>query len=317
MVESEIGLGESDWPVPAEEVLGDRGGFGAWCEYAAARALTEGLGWLPIALQNAIAGGVARIANRIATKRRLAASEFVRQALGPEVDDARVRELVLGAWRHLFVLSVRNTGYTRRFGLASPLAAYRVSMPDEVRAVLDEQRGAILVTPHVGDWEAGGAAMPWVGFKPFYVVSRPPRNRPLSRHFQRMREQHHVRLIHRHGAAAAIPAILAGRGSVLMMLDQRTNKKPLVAPFFGREARCERGAAVMMRRLGVPVVFYACYLTDEPFRYDLCFSRVLRPEDFAGKDPIEIVSLINREMEALILAHPEQYFWLHDRYRKN
>ena len=45
-------------------------------------------------------------------------------------------------------------------------------------------------------------------------------------------------------------------------------------------------------------------------------DRVLWPEELSRLGPEAIASAINREMERQILVAPEQYFWLHDRYRK-
>jgi lauroyl/myristoyl acyltransferase len=44
-------------------------------------------------------------------------------------------------------------------------------------------------------------------------------------------------------------------------------------------------------------------------------SRVLWPADLAGLDPEAVAALLNVEFEKLIRRAPEQYFWLHDRYR--
>jgi KDO2-lipid IV(A) lauroyltransferase len=315
MVESELGLRETDWPLARQDVLGDRDGAGAWCQYLALRSLLAVVSRIPIRLRDALAASFARVAKAAFKKRSGVAREFVRQALGPGASDARVEELVLAGWRHLFTIVLRNSSYTRTVGTGSPASRISVTMPPEVERVIAERKGAILVSAHAGDWEAGGAALPWVGFKPLYVISRPPRNRPLSRHFQSAREAHHVRLVPRHGAAAAMPAILAAGANVLLFLDQRANKKFVMAPFFGRRAKCERTASVFLRRMHAPVVFYACYLTDRPFHYELCFTRVLRPDELEGKDPVEIMTIVNQELEKLILAHPEQYFWLHDRFR--
>jgi len=46
------------------------------------------------------------------------------------------------------------------------------------------------------------------------------------------------------------------------------------------------------------------------------FTRIFEPQDFARAAPEEISTALNREMEQMILSAPEQYFWLHDRYRK-
>ena len=70
-----------------------------------------------------------------------------------------------------------------------------------------------------------------------------------------------------------------------------------------------------MRRLGAPVVFFACYTSQERYRFDLVFSRILWPEEVSRLRPGDVLKLVNSEIERLILTRPEQYFWLHDRYR--
>ena len=70
-----------------------------------------------------------------------------------------------------------------------------------------------------------------------------------------------------------------------------------------------------MAVLRVPVIIGACYTTDVPYRYRMFFHTVLQPDDLKGASPEEIVTRVNAEMERLILRHPEQYFWLHDRFR--
>jgi lauroyl/myristoyl acyltransferase len=42
---------------------------------------------------------------------------------------------------------------------------------------------------------------------------------------------------------------------------------------------------------------------------------VIHPEELVGADPDAIVGRLNREFETRILEMPDQYFWLHDRYR--
>lgn len=42
---------------------------------------------------------------------------------------------------------------------------------------------------------------------------------------------------------------------------------------------------------------------------------MLQPEDFAKHSLAQIMTRINTELETLIMKHPDQYFWLHDRDR--
>ncbi len=111
------------------------------------------------------------------------------------------------------------------------------------------------------------------------------------------------------------PAVVRAGGTLGLILDQRARTRPILAPFFGRPARCDRSAAVLLKRLRAPIVFAACYKTGVPWRWRLVAPEVLWPEDLAGKSVEEITGAVNRGLEKLILAAPEQYFWLHDRYR--
>jgi KDO2-lipid IV(A) lauroyltransferase len=124
-----------------------------------------------------------------------------------------------------------------------------------------------------------------------------------------------MRLLPRRGAMEFAPAVVRGGGTLAMLLDQRARIKPVLAPFFGRESKCDRSASVLLRRLRAPLVFAACYRTSDPRRYRLVVPRVVQPEEVAGKSAEEVAALVNAELEKLILAAPEQYFWLHDRWR--
>ena len=70
-----------------------------------------------------------------------------------------------------------------------------------------------------------------------------------------------------------------------------------------------------MRRLRAPVVIGACYRDRAPYRWRMVLPRVFQPAELAGLDPIAVATLVNAELEKLIRAAPEQYFWLHDRWR--
>jgi len=223
--------------------------------------------------------------------------------------------MVLGAYRHLFTLAAREARFNRRVLPEALLSHFRIDMCTDVRRVLQNRTGALLVGGHVGDWEALLALLPRLGFDPFYAVARPLRNRPLSRMIQRARESRGIRLLHKRGAVRAMTRVVRAGGYVGMLIDQRAVKKTVLAPFFGRLVRCERTIPVLARRLGVPIVMGACYMTDRPYHYEACFPAVIWPEELEGKSHEAILTRLHRELEQMILAHPEQYLWLHDRYR--
>jgi KDO2-lipid IV(A) lauroyltransferase len=238
---------------------------------------------------------------------------FLRQALG-EIDERELDARVLQAWRHFLHVVIASEAYGRHVTTARILDHYRLDLSPEIDELLRSKQGRIVITGHIGDWEAGSAVLPWIGCDPCYVIAKPPRNKPLSAHMQRIREARGLRMLPRRGAMQHAPAIIKSGGTLAMLLDQRARTRPVFAPFFGRLARCDRSAGVLLRRLRAPAVIGACYM-EGPWRWRVHFRDVLYPKDLAGKSPEEISTTINQVLERLIRAAPEQYFWLHDRYR--
>jgi KDO2-lipid IV(A) lauroyltransferase len=297
-------------------VRGDRSGLRAWIEYLAYRGAAGLVGRLPDGARAAVAAGAGRLAHAIERRRSAVARSYLIQAFGAAMSESERERLILAAWRHLALVVMEGAAFNRRV-LGSSLADhFDVDLSTDAGRVLAAGTGGFFVTPHVGMWEALPVIGATLGFRPAYVVSRPPRNRPLSRHAQVEREARGYRLVPRRGAVDDIKTAVTAGAWVGLMLDQRPWYKTVVAPFFGRPAHCERVVPILARRLGRPIVFGACYRTDRPFHYLAVIDRVLRPEEVAGLEPGVIAALINREMERLILRAPEQYLWFHDRYRR-
>ena len=303
------------WPAPRRAVLGPDGGALAFVECAVARGFLGGLARIPRGFRDPLVAGLARLAKAADRRRSQAARVFLRQALGPELGGPDLERRVLQAWRHLFRVTLDAEILHRHVDFTRLRDHLEMDVCEDWQRVLDSDRGSILATPHVGDWETGSAVLPWIGFDPFYAVAKPPKNRWLSVHMHRVRERRGVRLLPRRGAMRDAPSIVRAGGMLGLMLDQRARKRPLLAPFFGRPARCDRTAAVLLKRLRVPVVVGACYLTAIPWRWRVRVPVVLWPADLEGKSVEEVTARINLEFEKLILEAPDQYFWLHDRYR--
>lgn len=111
------------------------------------------------------------------------------------------------------------------------------------------------------------------------------------------------------------PTILRAGGAIGLVLDQRARGRALLAPFLGRPARCDRSAGVLMKRFRVPAVICACTQAEQPLKYRIDFYDVVWPEEIQRADLVSITTRINRAFERMILDHPDQYLWLHDRYK--
>lgn len=301
-----------EWPVPWQPVWGEREGLGARLETALARGATGLLARCPEFLLAPLIGGLARFARRVDRRHAQAAREYIDTALGPLSSEETERR-VLQAYRHFLRMTVECAGLNR-LSVAEMRAHFELDIPARVRAHVEAGGGCVLASAHVGNWEAAVAAAPMSGFDPFYGVAKPAKNKPLSQAVQRDRERRGVRLLPRRGAMKSAPTILRAGGHLGLLLDQRARVKPALVPFFGRLARCDRSAAVLLRRLAAPVVFVRCLRIGRMrFRFDV--PEVFWPEDLAGVAPDAITTRVNEALERLILSAPDQYFWLHDRYK--
>lgn len=299
----------------APEVLGDRNGPIAWLEYLASRASIGLLTRSPEALQALVLAVLARAARALDRRRSDAARVFLRQALGCARTEGDLEQRVLAAWRHLFRVTLDTHAFARLVPPDQVRARFEVEECAGLREAIAAGRGGIVACPHLGNWEAGSALLPTLGMRPLYVVARPPKNQPLSAHLQRARVARGIGVLPRRGGMAEAARLLKQGAWIALLPDQRPRKRWVMAPFFGRPARCERGVTALARRLDVPLVVAGCVYTGEPLRFRAQFGRVLWPADLAGLSPEQSTALLNRELERLILTWPEQYFWLHDRYR--
>lgn len=305
----------ANWPSPWRPNPGTRAGLLAHVECAVVETALGAVGRLPDGVRAGLLDALARIAHAIDRRHRDAAREWITQAFGDALPPRELERRVRLAFRHLLRVTLETDRVGRVIDPTRLLEHVEVVRTPDVERVLAEKRGSLIASAHFGDWETMGAALPWLGFDPLYAVSRPLRNRYLSLHAQAARERRGVRILARTGAMQEIPRVLANRGHVLMLLDQRGRHRPVLAPFFGREAACERAPSVVARRSRCPIVFASAVYTERPLAWRLELGPVLWPDETRRMDAVELATRINAELERRIRAHPEQQLWVHDRYR--
>lgn len=287
--------------------------------YVSMRIAQRSVFLMPGFLQSAAINSIS-FAGRVFDKRHTEAARTYIQAALPDATPSEVTALIKKGWRHLLRMAVISEGVSKAMMGKRLGEHYDVYMTPEAEEVIAAKTPAIFVSAHAGYWEACTPGVIGLGIPAAYGIGKAPRNDFVAQHIQRMREGQGMRLIPRAGAMSAVPSALREGGIVGMLLDHRPRLKPVTAPFFGRPAACDRSAGVLIRRVKAPLVFYGCYSvpgTDplDNWRLELRISRVIYPEELSGLSPEEIATVINRELEGLILYRPDEVFWLHDRFK--
>jgi KDO2-lipid IV(A) lauroyltransferase len=183
---------------------------------------------------------------------------------------------------------------------------------EQIRA---EGTGAFILSAHIGFWEVGTFFMPMLGYEVDFVAKR-IRNKYVHDFFERQREAAGGRCIESKRGARKIMRSLMQKRMVCLLLDQHPAKKhALLADFFGRPAYTTPVIAQMALKAKVPVVPVFVFRKPD-YTYHVEIGTPLRWTE----DPTpENVAAFTREMaritEEAIRKQPDQWFWVHRRWR--
>ncbi|MBM4252980.1 MAG: hypothetical protein FJ146_13490 [Deltaproteobacteria bacterium] len=194
-----------------------------------------------------------------------------------------------------------------------------VTMHDDVhlRTALAEGKGAYILCMHLGNWEAMGAACSR-HFGPSHVLVKAVGTSGLNRFVSEYRERngfHWVKRQRKGDGLKAIANILARREVVGFVMDQARPGEPKL-PFFGHPAKTNTSFAAILRRYPAPVV--PSFVIREGFHrhteYFLPPVEVSFTDD-AQADVLRHSAQFNKIVEDCVRRCPEQYFWLHNRWK--
>jgi KDO2-lipid IV(A) lauroyltransferase len=112
-------------------------------------------------------------------------------------------------------------------------------------------------------------------------------------------------------------AILAGGGVIATLGDQDAGQRGLFVDFFGRPASTHKAVALLALEHHVPLAVVGVRKVGEPLRYQLLIEDIILPEEYESQ-PGAVPAITQRftsALERLVRQAPEQYFWLHRRWK--
>jgi Kdo2-lipid IVA lauroyltransferase/acyltransferase len=180
----------------------------------------------------------------------------------------------------------------------------------------DDGRPGVIFAAHLGNWELPALLTALYGFKGG-VVYRAPNNARLAAEVKRIREGLMGQLIPT-GIEGVVMArsILEDGGHVGMLVDQHFRKGTPVT-FFGRECLANPLLARLARLYDCPIVgVRVVRLPQHRFRIEAA-GPIDPPRDARGRiDEQGTMQVITSIIEGWVREHPEQWLWLHRRWRK-
>ncbi len=190
------------------------------------------------------------------------------------------------------------------------------NMGENLRLLLEHKTPLISLTGHFGNWEVVGYNMGALGF-PVYAVARSIDNPYINEYILGVRQKRGMTILDKRGATAMIPELLAKKASVCFIADQDAGRKGVFVDFFGRKASTYKSIALLAMQADAPVIIGYGKRLDEEYHFEIGIQRIIYPEEWADKeDPmLWITQEYTKALEDIIRTAPEQYLWVHRRWK--
>ncbi|HPW54937.1 MAG: lysophospholipid acyltransferase family protein [Thermoanaerobaculaceae bacterium] len=280
-------------------------------EYAGLMAVAATLRALPRPLALEVGAAIGALGWALRVRRRLVLSNLV-QALPALSHRERCRLAARAARNFGRVVAefVRFAGRDRT-RLRELVALHGT---DCLRAALERGQGAIVVTAHLGSWALYVTALAEAGIPSALLVGK-QHNRKVDDFILSIPGEA-VHFISKGRASPRdILRSLKDNRAVVMVADQHSGPRGEVAPFLGRPASTLPLPGALAARQGTPIFVLAGHrVTRGTHRVEI--TPLERPP--SGEEATlrhEITVRCNEALGAAILAHPDQYFWYHRRWR--
>jgi KDO2-lipid IV(A) lauroyltransferase len=271
---------------------------------------------LPAQAEAPLAG---RLLYRLLPLRRRVILENLRRVFGAGAPEAEIVRLAEAHYAHLWRLAGEFIRF-RWLSAQKKSALIRVDNVEALARALERGKGALILTGHFGNFEvatiAGLRHFPHMRGR-FHFVRRAIRPRWLDALVNRRFRQGGFGVLGKRGSLDAILERLEAGDVVVFPFDQHASPPDGIAvEFFGEPAGTFKSLAIMALATGAPVVPASSWREPDG-------SHVLRFEEALPLVECDKVSeeirrntrAYNAMLEILVLRHPEQWFWVHRRWK--
>jgi len=189
-------------------------------------------------------------------------------------------------------------------------------MEDVIAALIARDTPLVLVTGHLGNWELAGYFSAAIGL-PFSSIARRIENPYINDLIFGVRQRAGQRMIYKQGAAAEVTRALESNQAVSMVCDQDAGARAIFVDFFSRPASTFKSIGLMAMQFEAPIAVVCCRRLGRRFSFEIFTQRFIRPAEWADKDdPLRWISQeFTTALEAAVRAQPDQYFWVHRRWK--
>ena len=272
-------------------------------------------------IENLPVSWAGRFVYRVLPYRRNVILSNIKQVFGDSLTVSQQKHLARAFYSHLLT-SMKEMIFLRFMSEQQLCEKVDVKGHERLLDIAAQGKGVLVLTGHFGNWEFAplGGILNFKQFQgQFHFIRRLLGNKTIERILFRRYYRAGLNVIPKKNSLSQVCDVLDKNHAVVFVLDQHAslrNRDGVAAEFFGKKAGTYRSLASIARHTGIPVVPAAGYRLSDG-RHVLEFFEPITWQDFeTTQESIYRNTLAyNQALEHIILAHPEQWLWLHKRWK--
>jgi len=277
--------------------------------YLALRALCFLLIILPLGFSYTLARWLGTFTYRVLRYRSDVVMDNLRIAFGSDMEEAQLQKIGAESYRQIAMSFVELLISPKLHN--SILYMLEPGQVTLLQNLLAQGKGLVTVSGHLGNWELQGAAAATTMDDPFTVAATQQSNPYIDRFITRRRSAMGMQVAGTKEAMKLLVRALRNHQAIGLVADQNAGLGAVFVDFFGKIAATQPGPAQLALKFKAPMVVGAAIRTG-PGQFKVLVEQV----EIRTDDTVETLTQRHvKILEGFIRQHPEQYFWLHRRWK--
>jgi KDO2-lipid IV(A) lauroyltransferase len=193
---------------------------------------------------------------------------------------------------------------------------FEAGSPERLRSVISQDKGLIAIGAHIGFWELSGIINPVMG-NPTISIARQIPSPLINGLVTHIRSRLGNEIVWQEGALRPMLRALRDKKTVGVIADHYASRESPWIPFFSREASTVDTCAKLHMKTGAPMVVNVLLRQPDGRYLFRCRHIDVPPRGTESEDErvCQILRMMNKEFEDALRLVPEQWLWMHKRWK--
>jgi Kdo2-lipid IVA lauroyltransferase/acyltransferase len=272
------------------------------------------LKYVPLRLKRIFVAALARIFYHLSLKHRLIATQNLARSF-PEMSPSQIRTIAKGSYKSAALIAADfcDILYLTRDNLQEKIF---IKGLDHYQEACREGKGVLLFGAHFGNWEMGNAALA-IATAPFAFIYRIMDSPFLEEMITRVRASYGNVSVSKENAMRPMIRLLKKGATINLLIDQNVAwYQGVFVEFFGRPACTTSGLSLLALHTGAPVLpTFTRRLPNGKYILEIGKKVDLIRSGNRNRDVLQNTQNFTRIVEERIRQYPEQWFWVHHRWK--